>query len=58
MENALEQGPVLVAMHPMLIGIGLHFFELEAGVGVKGEPEPVFPWYHKVTNEQTLGCTG
>lgn len=55
-ENALEQGPVLVAMHPMLIYTRLHLFKFEAGEGVKGEPEPVFPFYHKVTDEQTLCC--
>lgn len=57
MEDALEQGPVLVAMHPMLIYAELYLFKLEAGEGVKGEPQPVFPFYHKVTDEQTLCCT-
>ena len=57
MENALEQGPVLVTMHPMLIYTGLHLFEFEAGERVKGEPEPVLPFDHKVADEQTLCCS-
>ena len=59
MENALKQGPVLVPMHPLLLLIytRLHLFEFEAGEGMKGKLEPVFPFYHKVTDEQTLCCT-
>ncbi len=58
MENTLKEGPALVATHPMLIHTGLHLSELEAGEGVKGEIEPIFPLHHKVTDEQTLCCTG
>ena len=54
MENTLEQGPVLVAMHPVLIFTGPHLLEFEAGKGMKGEPEPVFPIYHEITDEKTL----
>ena len=37
-EDTLEQGPMLIAMHPMLIQASLHLLELEAGVRVKGKP--------------------
>ncbi len=57
MENALEQRPMLVAMHPMLIYTVLHLLKLEAGERVKGEPEPIIPFYHKVADEQTFCCT-
>ena len=56
-ENALEQGPMLVTMHPMLMYAGLHLFKVEAGERVEGEPEPVFPIDHKVTDKQTLCCS-
>ena len=57
MEYALERGPMLVAVDPMLEDTGLHFFEFEAGIGVKGEPEPVFPLNHKVADKQAFCCT-
>lgn len=46
MENALEQGPMLVAMYPMLIYTRLHFFEFKPRKRVKGEPKPVCPLHH------------
>ena len=57
MEDTLEQWPILVAMHPMLIDTRFHLLELEAGERVKGEPEPVFSFYDEITDEQTLCCT-
>ena len=57
-KNALEQGPVLVAIHPLLVYPGLHFLEFETGERVEGEPEPVPSFYHKITNEETFCCTG
>ena len=56
MEDALEEWPVLVPMYPLLILTRPYLFKLEAGEGVKCEPEPVFPFYNKITDEQTLGC--
>lgn len=44
-------------MHQVCIHTKLHLFKFGAGEGVKGEPEPVFPFYHKVSDEQTLCCT-
>ena len=57
MEDALKQGPVLVAMHPMLVCIRLQLSKLEAGVGVKGKPEPILPFDYKITDEQPFGST-
>ena len=51
MENPLEQGPVLIAMNPVLVDARLHLLEFKARERMKGEPEPVSPIYHKVTNE-------
>lgn len=55
-EYALKEGPVLVAMHPVLIYAGLHLLEFKPGERVEGEVEPIFPVYPKVTDEQTLCC--
>src|SRR5688572_137635 len=57
MEDALELGPVLVAVYPVLVGVCFDLFELEAGVGVEAEPEPVLPRCHEVTDKQALCCT-
>ena len=57
-EDALEQGPVLVAMNPMLIYTWLYFFEFKPRERVEGEPEPVLPFYHQVTNEEPFRCAG
>jgi hypothetical protein len=54
MKNTLKKGPMFVTMHPMLIYTGLYFLKLEAGERMEGEPEPIFPFYHKITDEKTL----
>ena len=55
-EQALEEGRVVVAMYPVLIYAGLHLLELKAGERVEGEVEPIFPVHPKVTDEQALCC--
>ena len=55
-ENALEEGCVLVAMNPMLISTGLHLFKFKTGERMKGEVEPIFPAYPEITDEQALCC--
>lgn len=36
MEDALEKRPVFVAMDPMFVYTRFHWFEFEAGIGMKG----------------------
>jgi len=54
MKDALEEGCMGVAMYPVFIDPWLHFLEFETRVRVEGEPEPVFPFDHEISNEQPL----
>jgi hypothetical protein len=55
-KDALEQGPVLVAMHPMLVCVRLDLLEFEAGIRMEAKPEPILSWWYEVTDKQTLCC--
>lgn len=54
MKNALEKRQVIVTMHPMFVYSRLYLFELEAGVGVEGEVEVVFPVHPEIADEETF----
>jgi hypothetical protein len=46
MKDALEKGRVLIAMHPMLVGVWLYFFEVKSRVRMKSKPVPLISWYY------------
>jgi hypothetical protein len=53
-EDALEKIGVLVAVHPVLVGIWGDFLELETRVRVEVKPEPVFSGGYEIADEETF----
>jgi hypothetical protein len=54
MEDALKQGGMFVSVDPMLIDTWLHFLELEAGVRMESEPEPILSLHDEIADEKTF----
>ena len=57
MKNSLKKWPTFVAVYPMFICVWLNLFELESGIRVECEPEPIFSRNDKISNKQAFGGT-